>query len=92
VEQLKEDKELLVCAVVAAGSRQVHRSGTGAVPSPVPFTPAWRRRIEVATRAALSGRDLNELYDDGGAGAGDDEALAEGEGALRTGVPSEEEV
>lgn len=49
-------------------------------------------RIEVATRAALSGRDLNELYDDGGAVAGVNEALAEGEGALRTGVSSEEEV
>ena len=43
-------------------------------------------KIEEQTRAVLSGKDINDIYDDGGEMV--EESFAEGDGVLRETVPT----
>lgn len=62
------------------------RPGSPCPPQPPPAhpcspRPAWRSKIEAQTRAVLSGKDINELYEKEALVV--DEAFAEGEGVVR---------
>ena len=48
--------------------------------------PPVSAKIEEQTRAVLSGKDINDIYDDGGEMV--EESFAEGDGVLRETVPT----